>query len=237
MKNKKLVFIPLILMIALLLMSCSLTDALSSLINKSTTVTEEPVVEQLPTEAVVDSNVVFADDFSDPNSGWDDWSDSGDSSSYVNGTYQLNVNSTSSEIWGTLDKNFTDTSVEVDATKLGGPDDNDFGIICRYTDSDNYYFAEIASDGYYAIAKYVDGTFSNIGSEGMIATDLVNMGDATNHLRFDCDGSTLSLYANGTLLTSVSDTDLTSGKIGLVAGSFDTGGVLISFDDVVVSIP
>ena len=27
--------------------------------------------------------------------------------------------------------------VEVDATKTGGPDDNDFGIICNYQDTDN----------------------------------------------------------------------------------------------------
>ena len=34
-----------------------------------------------------------------------------------------------------------------------GPDDNDFGIICRYIDDNQFYYAIISSDGYYGIVR------------------------------------------------------------------------------------
>ena len=52
---------------------------------------------------------------------------------YNNGAYQIMVNKTLSDAWSNPGSfNFTDVRVEVDATKNGGSDNNDFGIICRY---------------------------------------------------------------------------------------------------------
>src|SRR3989337_2357847 len=83
---------------------------------------------------------------------------------------------------------FTDVQVEVDATKNGGPDDNDFGLICRYQDTENFYAFLISSDGFYSIMKYSGGSSETLGPDAMLSTDTVLQGDNTNHLRADCIG-------------------------------------------------
>ena len=73
---------------------------------------------------------------------------------YYNYAYRILVNMANYDAWANPDDlSFTDVQVEVDATKNGGPDANDFGIICRYTSGDSYYYATISSDGYYGIYR------------------------------------------------------------------------------------
>jgi len=124
-----------------------------------------------------------------------------------------------------------------DAVKAGGPDDNDFGVICRYQDVDNFYFFIISSDGYYGIGKTVDGVQELIGTDQMNPDDAINQGDANNHIKADCVGSHLVLHANGAKLADVEDTSLSSGDVGLIAGTFDEAGADIHFDNFVVRKP
>jgi hypothetical protein len=133
---------------------------------------------------------------------------------------------------------FTDTRIEVDATKIGGPDANDIGAICRYKDEENFYFFVFGSDGYYSINKLVAGEESMVGSEELGFNDTaIQSGSSTNHLRVDCIGSTLAMYVNGTQLISATDTDLTEGNVGLIAGTWETAGADLNFDNFVVTKP
>jgi hypothetical protein len=68
-------------------------------------------------------------------------------------------------------------------------------------------------------------------------SDKILKGDATNHIRADCVGDTLTLYVNGEKLAEAKDSDFTSGDVGLMAGTFDQVGVDIRFDNFVVSRP
>jgi ABC-type sugar transport system ATPase subunit len=52
-----------------------------------------------------------------------------------------------------------------------------------------------------------------------------------NHLRLDCMGTRLTGSVNGQIITSAEDADFSSGKVGLVAGTFDNPGVAAAFDD------
>lgn len=184
------------------------------------------------------SSVLFEDDFSKSSSGWDSYSDTDGLTDYVDGTYHIQVANSNYDLWANPGKSFTDVQTEVDATKVSGPDDNDFGLICRYTDADNYYFAVVASDGYYGFGKLVKGTQTLFGADsGLSTTDLVKSGSELNHLRFDCIGSTLTLYINGSQAGSIEDSDLASGDVGLIAGTFDTAGVEIKFDNFKVLKP
>jgi hypothetical protein len=183
------------------------------------------------------SDVLFQDDFSNTSSGWDKYTDATGSTDYVDGTYQIYVNDVNYDLWANPGKTFTDVIVEVDATKVSGPENNDFGVICRYQDSENYYFGFLASDGYYSIGKVVANEQSLFEEGGMAPTTAVKAGNVSNHVRMDCVGSKLSLYVNGTLLSEVEDTNLTSGDVGLIAGTFEEAGTKISFDNFVVRKP
>jgi hypothetical protein len=181
--------------------------------------------------------LLFQDDFSKPDSGWDSLQNEDGVTDYQNGQYRILVNTTNTDIWANPGLNFTNTTIEVDATKAGGDDNNDLGVICRYKDGENFYFFVISSDGYYGIGKVKDGQQVLVGMESMPPTDAVKQGNATNHIQADCDGSTLRLVVNGELLAETTDTDFTSGDAGLLAGSFENPGTDILFDNFVVREP
>jgi hypothetical protein len=60
---------------------------------------------------------------------------------------------------------------------------------------------------------------------------------ATNHIRADCIQDKLSLYVNGVHLIDVIDGDLLEGNVGLIAGTWDTPGTDILFDNFLVIQP
>jgi hypothetical protein len=123
-------------------------------------------------------------------------------------------------------------SIQVDAYKSGGPDDNLFGLICRLVDEDNYYFLVIGSDGYFGIGKSWYGELSFIDANvDTYYSDFINQGRTNNNIRAECVGDQLSLYANGTLLVTVQDATFSEGGVGLVAGTNEQYGVNILFDN------
>jgi hypothetical protein len=181
--------------------------------------------------------LLFQDDFSDAKSGWDSLSNEDGITDYDNGQYRILVNTTNTDVWANPGLNFTNTIIEVDATKAGGDDNNDLGVICRYKDSNNFYFFVISSDGYYGIGKFKDGQQVLVGMESMPPTDAVRQGNATNHILAECNGSTLRLVINGQQLAETTDSDFTSGDAGLLAGSFENPGTDILFDNFIVREP
>jgi hypothetical protein len=185
-----------------------------------------------------EGNILFSDDFSDTSKKWDQVNDTTHTTDYFNGAYRISVNDINSDVWANPGKeNFTDTHIEVDATKNAGPEDNDFGVICRYIDSDRFYYGVISSDGFYAIMKMTADGGTILGNEHMAESDLINQGAATNHIRFDCVGSTLSLFINDTRVDQQTDNEYTAGNVGLLAGSFAEAGTDILFDNIFVYKP
>lgn len=182
-------------------------------------------------------NVLFQDDFSDTSSGWDQISTDDGSTDYENGYYRIFVSTDSMDIWANPGLNFTDVVVEVDATKAGGSDDNDFGVICRYQNIENFYFFITSSDGYFVIGKVVDGEQLLIEAEQMNPSDAINQGASTNHIQADCIGSRLVLHVNGTEIAKVQDVTFSNGDVGLIAGTFDHAGTDIHFDNFMVTKP
>jgi len=185
-------------------------------------------------------SILFHDDFSNPSSGWDQTTVSDGSTDYANGGYRILVNTTSLVIWANPGQTLqNDVRIEVDATKSAGPDGNGFGIICRYTDQDNFYKLIVTSDGYAGISKVTSSDVIVISSpDGKLHTvNNINKGTASNHIRADCIGSTLTLYVNGNQVATATDSSLTGGDTGLFAQTYDTGGVDILFHDFNVYAP
>lgn len=177
---------------------------------------------------------MFQDDFSDTASGWERATDDRGAIDYQDGGYHILVDSAALSIWANPGCDFTDVSVEVDGHKIGGVDDNEFGLICRYQDVDNFYAGVVTSDGYYAFWHMNAGNFEFIGMDGFAPSDAISLGAGVNRVRLDCVRSTLTLYANGTQLGVATDSSLSSGDVGLYAGTFETAGVDILFDNFIV---
>ena len=180
------------------------------------------------------TNILFYDNFSNIDSGWNWLQNESGIIDYVDGQYRIFINKADTLLLAPLDRSFQgDVRIEVDARRTAGPNDNYFGVLCRYQDPDNYYMFLITSDGYTGIAMRKDGLDSLI-SPGLkfLKMDGINKGTGINHIRADCVGDALTLYANGTQVSLAYDRSFTSGAVGLAArsGKFN-GGVDILFDN------
>jgi hypothetical protein len=183
-------------------------------------------------------SVLFQDDFSDPSSGWARRSEAAQGSlDYTGGVYRILVSADHLMLWSGPGLEFTDLRLEVDAMRVAGPEDDDYGFVCRSQDPANFYFLAISSDGYYGIGKVVDGVPGLIHAQAMAPNEAIRQGNAQNHLRADCIGEQLSLYANGTLLARVEDPDFRSGEAGLMAGTLGSAGTEVYFDNFTVIKP
>lgn len=182
-------------------------------------------------------NVLFRDDFSNPASGWPVES-SGNIRDYAGGGYRIYVSETWSDVIATPGRSLpADVIIDVDAARNSGTDNNDFGVLCRVQNPDNFYFFQISSDGYAVIGKFVNNEMQYISSDGMEKVDGIHA-SAVNHIRAECIGNSFKLYANGRLVAQATDNTFSSGgDVGLMAGTFDQGGVDILFDNFVVTRP
>lgn len=123
--------------------------------------------------------------------------------------------------------------------RAGSP--SSIGLICRYSETDGWYEYNISTDGTYnvlygkwltvGIAAYLpitDGSSKEIQPSG-----------ATQQIGLTCSGTTLSLFINETILrrVDVARFELTEGKVGITASSFENIPVVAAFDWVKVGEP
>lgn len=181
--------------------------------------------------------ILYEDDFADIESGWNRVAAPNGESDYADGMYRILVNEPNLDIWARPGMTVTDAVIEVDTIKVGGERNNHFGIVCRVVGPENFYTFMISSDGFYGIGKVKGQEYSLIGMNAMQASQVVRPGSAFNHLRADCIGDTLTLYVNNQKLAEARDAEYTFGDVGLIAGSFESAGVDIRFDNFFVYKP
>jgi hypothetical protein len=177
---------------------------------------------------------VFMDDFSDHDNGWLLTTTDKGVANYDGDSFRILINETNADYWSTPGLNLADTSTDVDTVRVTGPENNLFGLVCRWKDQDNFYGFEVSSDGYYGIVRVKDGQRKIISSDEMQTTDLIQKDGHTNHLRADCIGKTLTLYLNWTKLAEVDDDTFSQGDVGLIASTLDQSGTDIRFDNFIV---
>ena len=187
-------------------------------------------------QAVPSGTVLFEDDFDNLGSGWSRFSAAEGVMDYDSGSFRILVNALDTNFWSTPQKNFTDVRLEVDAGKLGGPDENRIGLICRSSGAD-YYFFIITSDGYYGVGLFSGGQAVLLGQNEMLTSENINKGLAVNHLRADCTGNQLTFYVNGFQIAAVQDATLKSGDVGMLVGTFAKPGVDVILDNFVALKP
>jgi hypothetical protein len=185
---------------------------------------------------VPSGSVLYQDDFSSAASGWNRVQNDGGIMDYDGSGYRILVTAAEANVWSTQHRDFRDVRVEVDAGKLGGPDANRIGLICR-ADGESHYFFIVGSDGYYGLGIFTAGQAALLGQASMEPSEAIHIGTAVNHLRLDCSGSTLTGYVNGVQVAQVQDQTLTHGEVGILAGTFDEAGADIVFDNFVVLQP
>lgn len=192
---------------------------------------------QNPCPGLARGDVLFQDDFSNSSSGWATWSQEASEVAYRSGGLSIRVSQPRYDYWSRPGKRFSDTIISVDATRVTGSDNNDFGIICRYRNSDNFYAFLISSDGYYGIVRVQDGQYQVLGAETLQYHEAIQRGDVGNQIQAECNGPNLTLAVNGSVVHQVQDSAFPSGEVGLLAGAYEEPGVEILFDNFIVIKP
>lgn len=183
------------------------------------------------TPKVNPGEVLFQDDFSRPSSGWDRYEDETYKSDYEDEMYSIEIQQRNTEAWALPGLSFEDVIINVESSKVAGPDDNVYGVICRYQDSENFTFFLISSDGYTGIGAYVDGEKELLSHPTLLPSDAVKTGGGSNYMRAECVGEQLRLMVNNQLVAQASTQKVIIGDVGLIAGSYKKSGVKIRFDN------
>jgi hypothetical protein len=185
--------------------------------------------------------ILFFDDFNGEfDCGWAAYNRGGGAAAIENSAMQLSVNQPGQIWWTNPGRDFDDVTITAEARQVEGPNDNAYGLICRYQNEENFYVFLISGDGYYAIGKYQSGSKNVVyltENEQFQRSDAINTGVASNEMRVACIGNELSLEVNGAPLLTVTDPTFVTGDIGVAASTLVGGTAVIEFDDVQVVAP
>lgn len=169
---------------------------------------------------------------------------------------------TNEVVFSSVDRKFNDLDLRVTAQQVSGPDDNQFGVVFRYHDLNNYYAFMISGNGYYSLVKNQAGQLEEISAWGL--SDVIRQGVAANEVRVVSHEDEFMFYVNGQLMplclrgdnrTSMwtpgdepgvcftdevtyiyKDDDFKQGRVALAAGSSVdlSDAVTVAFDDLVI---
>lgn len=149
----------------------------------------------------------------------------------VDGSLSIEVKVLDRVAWSVAGRRFRDGSVSVDATPVGGPEDNAYGLVIRHKDDRSFYRFEISSDGYFAV-QAPQGTVGWEFLADWTESPAIRRGQETNRLKVVCRGSSMIFSVNDVELVRVEDEGFGAGDVGVVAGTFYTEpGTHVHFDN------
>jgi len=199
-------------------------------------------IQSFPTApGVGDKSVLFYDDFSNPDSAWDQGSWNNGGADYYNGGYRVTVPS-DINISAYLHQSFPqDVIVEVDVTAIGRSGGDLYaGIYCRNQSDGSGYSFTVGGDGTYGVATigaFQQDTGTSIGTIQK-KWEWPAGWPETYHIRMDCIGNQLSFYVNGYLVETATDAVIPSGgEVGFFGGRMTGTTMEYLFDNLVVYQP
>ena len=196
-----------------------------------------------PTDACRTDDQLFADTFDHEQNanlcGWAVYRTAGVAVEVENSALTISISDAGQMAWTNPGRSFTDVEVTAQTRQLSGPNDNAYGLICRYRDEQNFYVFLISGDGFYAIGKYTSASpqVEYLTGAEYLPSNFINQGDAANRIGARCVGDALSLPINGELVATVRDSSHAAGDIGLAASPFGVGRLVVAFDSVQASQP
>lgn len=181
--------------------------------------------------------VLFMDDFTHQTGGWQTYTDRLSFAGYAQNGFRLWLDLPNYQIWSVPGLNFRDTHIYTRAHQVDGPDNNLFGLLCRFQDEQNFYSLVISSDGYFGIFKKFAGVQTLLDLPQMGFSEVIKRDGQRNEIMAVCTDDQLALFVNETKLLQVTDSSLAYGDVGLIVGNLSEPGADILFDYFIVVKP
>lgn len=106
-----------------------------------------------------------------------------------------------------------------------------YGVLIRASDPEHAYVFGFSCDGKYRLYRWNDGEFKAL--VGWKSSGLIISGpDQTNRLGILAEGGTFKLYANGKLITTVTDSMFDEGRFGLFIGAAETDNFEVVVEEI-----
>lgn len=185
-------------------------------------------------DAIRSTPPIWTDSFREDEGVWE--LDDSDDSYFLrveSSNYRVGVVDEQIYAWGRAEYEAENLLVEVDAYSIDGEPNNEFGIILRHEDIENFYTFLASTDGTYTVRRLENNSWVDIVP--WATSDLIDQTEgAVNRVGAYANGTTLALLINGTVVEVFEDESFSGGAIGLAAGSFNVGDIEIAFDDLSV---
>jgi hypothetical protein len=177
-------------------------------------VTDDPIAGP-NAELYLGTALRLADDFSNPASGWPSGDTTNVAYGYLSGEYRIWIKVNDWWMWTFPGITATDFALEADV-RMSGTGTGSAALMFGMTpDASGFYIFGVTRDGRYALYRRVSGSWFPLVS--WTASPAVNTGETSNHLMVVQQAGQVSLYANGTELTTVLTSPAPSGRLGLYA--------------------
>jgi hypothetical protein len=174
--------------------------------------------------------LVAADDFADPASGWPTAaSDPGAATiGYLGGTYQLLVLLADQLTWAAHPRRLGSLALEVDAWQAAGSGET--GLVFGLADDGQTYDAfSLDRSGRFRLRRHSPAGWTTL--RDWSAAPGARSGDGMNHLLVVRQPARLSVLVNGQELTTLRDLPAPEGRVGLFTGTFAQPGADGRFDN------
>ena len=155
---------------------------------------------------------------------------------YRDGAYHF-LKRSGKRSWNLLqDRIFADFVLEVDATKIGGPEGGEYGLVFRALGNKDFYMFQVSPDGTILVQKKVGAEYTDLAPWQVASA--VSTGQATNRLKVVCQDTECTVYVNDQQVAEFSDDTFLQGQVGFVVGhSHNAEGTEVTFDNLKLSVP
>jgi hypothetical protein len=137
-------------------------------------------------------------------------------------------------------QDYADLRIEAQFTNQAGSPAS-IGLICRYSDSDGWFEYNVSTDGTYNVLY---GQWLSTGVADYLpivsaSSNAIQPSGAAQEIGLICSDTTLSLLIDQNIIrrVDVSRYELSEGKVGITASSFENAPVIAAFNWVKVSEP
>jgi len=189
-----------------------------------------------PAEA---ETTLFADDFTDPRSGWPAVEQDNHFFGYhPPDFYHVEVNAPNAHATVFRELNFDNFSAEVQVQVDHTDTDNGdfrYGLAFRRSGDQYYAFMISARRGIWQVLKQSSGNLQVL-AEGS-TNSLQGLRGANDVLRVEAEAATFAFYINDHAVAQIFDTELTSGEIGFVVDTFDETLAHVHYDSILIKQP
>lgn len=185
------------------------------------------------TPVPVDSNILYADDFSNARSGWWELDDEYGTTYYSEGRYFMSAFRSDFFYWVPGDEEYASGVLNIDICHISGNDQRTGAILFWHLlDNENFYALFLSDDGQFYVMKKVDGHDSPIYRTAR--SDFLNTKGEENKVSISFNGEGADIYFNDQLAASIQEDALEGGTIALGVSPSKLSDTLVAFDNLVV---